>query len=86
MKDFAVYQGNSNVGGSSDATREAFQMQLISDGRVWMDMIGSRNKTSHTYNEDTANEIYYKIMNDYHPAFVEFKRVMEDKLADAKKI
>lgn len=34
MKDFAVYQGNSNVGGSSDATREAFQMQLISDGRV----------------------------------------------------
>lgn len=51
-----------------------------------MDMIGSRNKSSHTYNEDTANEIYYKIMNDYHPAFVEFKRAMEDELADAKVI
>jgi len=33
------------VGGSRDATREAFQLKLISDGTVWMDMISSRNKT-----------------------------------------
>lgn len=48
MKDYAAYQGNSTVGGSRDATREAFQLHLISDGQVWMDMIGSRNITSHT--------------------------------------
>ncbi len=79
MKDYAAYQGNSNVGGSRDATREAFQLQLISNGDKWMDMIGSRNKTSHTYNEETANEIYSKILDDYHPAFIEFQRNMEAK-------
>jgi nucleotidyltransferase substrate binding protein (TIGR01987 family) len=79
MKDYANYQGNSTIAGNRDATREAFQMQLIADGKVWMDMIGSRNKTSHTYNEETANEIYFKILNDYYPAFLAFQTVMEAK-------
>ena len=79
MKDYAIYQGNPNIGGSRDATREAFQLQLISDGKLWMDMIGSRNKTSHTYNEETADEIYAKILKDYYPAFLEFHKSMEAK-------
>lgn len=79
MKDYAAYQGNTTIGGSRDATREAFQLHLITDGRVWMDMIGSRNITSHTYNEDTANEIYAKILDEYYPAFVAFQQVMEAK-------
>ena len=81
MKDYATYQGNTTVGGSRDATREAFQLQLMSDGAVWMDMIGSRNKTSHTYNEATADEIYLKILNDYFPAFLEFQKNMEYKMS-----
>lgn len=84
MKDYAAYQGNANVGGSRDATREAFQLQLFTDGKVWMDMIGSRNKTSHTYNEEVADEIYFKILNAYYPAFLEFKKVMEVKLHEAR--
>ncbi|NEW85400.1 MAG: nucleotidyltransferase [Mariniphaga sp.] len=79
MKDYAEYQGNPNVGGSRDASREAFQLNLVTNGQVWMDMIGSRNKTSHTYNEATANEIYSKILNEYYPAFLEFSVVMEEK-------
>jgi nucleotidyltransferase substrate binding protein (TIGR01987 family) len=43
--------------GSKGATREAFKNGLLADGEVWMDMIKSRNQTSHTYNEKTANEI-----------------------------
>ncbi|WP_269225916.1 nucleotidyltransferase substrate binding protein [Flavobacterium eburneipallidum] len=79
MKDYAEYQGNSTIGGSRDASREAFQLKLITDGKIWMDMISSRNKTSHTYNEATANEIYDKILKEYYPAFIEFKKVMEEK-------
>jgi nucleotidyltransferase substrate binding protein (TIGR01987 family) len=81
MKDYASYQGNATVGGSRDATREAFQFQLMSDGAVWMDIIGCRNKTSHTYNEATADEIYLKILNDYFPAFLEFQKNMEYKMS-----
>ena len=80
MKDYAEYQGNTNAGGSRDASREAFQLKLITNGQVWMDMISSRNKTSHTYNESTANEIYTKILNEYYPAFLEFQNTMEEKI------
>ena len=79
MRDYAIYQGNTNVGGSRDATREAFQLQLVSNGQAWMEMIASRNKTSHIYNEETADEIYLKILRDYYPAFLEFKKTMEFK-------
>lgn len=79
MKDYAVYQGNPSIGGSRDASREAFQLQLIADAHVWMDMISSRNKTSHTYNEDTAEEIFSKILEEYYPAFIAFKNKMEEK-------
>lgn len=32
MKDYFFFQGNSNITGSRDASREAFQVGLISDG------------------------------------------------------
>lgn len=79
MKDYIHFQGNSEINGSRDATREAFKMQLITDGAVWMDMIGSRNRTSHTYDEDTANEIYDRVINDYYAAFMQFQKTMESK-------
>lgn len=79
MKDYAEYQGNSTIGGSRDASREALQLKIIVDGEIWMDMIKSRNKTSHTYNEETANEIYSKILNEYYPTFVKFRNLMEQK-------
>ena len=55
MKDFFVWQGNTAITGSRDATREAFAKGLITDGEGWMEMIKSRNHTSHTYNEETAS-------------------------------
>ena len=50
MKDFLLEIGDVTLYGSKDATREAFKTELIKDGDVWMEMIKSRNKTSHTYN------------------------------------
>lgn len=77
MKDYAAYQGNVAITGSRDAIREAFSMGLISSGKIWMDMIISRNKTSHTYNEETAHEIFRAILEDYHIAFKDFLDKME---------
>lgn len=78
MKDYAVYQGNTTITGSRDAIREAFSIGLIPEGKVWINMIVSRNKTSHTYNEATADEIFNLIVNDYHPAFKGFTAKMEE--------
>ena len=76
MKDYAVYQGNSEIKGSRDAVRYSAQVSLISDGFGWMEMIQSRNSSSHTYNEDTANEITEHIISKYFPLFIEFQEKM----------
>ena len=76
MKDYAVYQGNSEIKGSRDVVRYSAQVGLISDGFGWMEMIQSRNSSSHTYNEDTANEITEHIISKYFPLFIEFQEKM----------
>lgn len=73
FRDFLVNQGNKNIYGSRDAIREAFKANLIEDGEGWMDMFKDRNMTSHTYNEDTANEIAEKIITRYYPLALEFE-------------
>lgn len=77
MKDYAEFQGNPNIPGSRSAIREALQMGLITNGKTWMDMVESRIRTSHTYNEETADGIFKKIMEEYHPAFNELLNKME---------
>jgi nucleotidyltransferase substrate binding protein (TIGR01987 family) len=76
MKDFLENAGNTNIFGSKDATREAFSAGLIHNGEVWMDMINSRNKTTHTYNQETADAIYNKIINQYYGEFTLFRSRM----------
>src|SRR6266852_1677966 len=63
LKDFLESRGTTNFYGSRDATREGFAKGLIEDGEVWMAMIQSRNRTSHTYNQDTADEIANAILS-----------------------
>ncbi|MFO7825981.1 MAG: nucleotidyltransferase substrate binding protein [Cyclobacterium sp.] len=76
MKDFFFYQGNPEIRGSRDATREAFKNGLIEDGEIWMDMIKSRNMSSHTYNEEIAAEIAQKITAQYFKGFADFMAKM----------
>jgi nucleotidyltransferase substrate binding protein (TIGR01987 family) len=77
MKDYAEYQGNFEIKGSRDATREAFRMKLIAQADIWMDMIKSRNDTFHTYNEEMADAIVSKITQEYGRLFHDFENVME---------
>src|SRR5437764_9647399 len=55
LKDFLESRGATNLYGSKDPTREAFAKGLIGNGEEWMAMIQSRNRSSHTYNENIAN-------------------------------
>jgi len=79
MRDFLKERGNVEIYGSRDATREAFRTGLISEGKTWMEMIQSRNKTLHTYNEETAQEIFSKILEEYYPEFLAFSKNMWSK-------
>jgi nucleotidyltransferase substrate binding protein (TIGR01987 family) len=76
MKDYAEYQGYTDVRGSRDAIRKALEMGLIDDRR-WMETIEDRNLTVHNYDNEIASEIYENIMNVYAPLFVAFEGKMQ---------
>jgi len=81
IKDYYEFQGVSDIQGSRDAIRLAFRRGLIEDGESWMNMIESRIKTSHTYNEETAREISEAIVNTYFNLFVGLEEKMEGLLS-----
>lgn len=76
IKDYFEYQGEPAITGSRDAFRLAFKRGLISDGESWMDMIASRIKSSHTYNEETAEEIAQKVKEVYFGLFKQLYQKM----------
>ena len=75
MKDYAEYQGYTDLRGSRDSFRTALQMRLIEDAE-WLDSIEDRNLTSHNYDDEMAEEIYTAIIDVYYPLMVKFERKM----------
>lgn len=72
LKDYLEYQGIVGLIGSRDSTREAFKRGLVHDGDIWMEMIKSRNLTSHAYDRETAEHIFTAIQSRY---FNEFQKL-----------
>lgn len=73
LKDFLENRGVKNIFGSKDATRAAFKADLIDEGEIWMQMIESRNLTTHTYDEATATKIIAAVIDSY---FAEFEKLL----------
>lgn len=84
FKDFLQARGASDLFGSRDATRAAFSAGLIENGEVWMEMIQSRNQTTHTYEQETANEIANAIADRYVKEFERFQKRFRQLEADEK--
>ena len=74
LKDFLQEQGAASLFGSKDATRQAFAVGLIENGEIWMAMIRSRNRTTHTYDQTTADEIARAITTSYLAEFGKFQK------------
>jgi nucleotidyltransferase substrate binding protein (TIGR01987 family) len=70
LKDYFEAQGETDIHGSRNAIRLAFQRGLVEDGDTWMAMIASRTLTSHTYNEEVAKKIATSIQTLYYSEFV----------------
>lgn len=70
IKDYFELQGDTGILDSRDAFRLAFRRGLIEHGDVWMSMIKSRALTSHTYNEEIAQQVASAIVSQYYPEFV----------------
>lgn len=74
LKDYLQHQGIQGITGSRDATRLAFQTELIADGDTWMAMIKARNQSSHTYNLEQAQQIAEEVVDRYVAAFAALRQ------------
>ena len=80
MKDFLVDQdGGLRIAGSKDEVRLALSRGIISNGEAWMEMIDSRNLSSHTYDEATSNKVVLRVLGQYAGLFQEFATEMESR-------
>ena len=70
------YQGNTQLHGSRDTFREAFNLGLISEGERWMQMLQDRNLTVHTYNQETAQKIVDNIRPSYFSMFLQLQNTL----------
>ncbi|QNT08203.1 nucleotidyltransferase substrate binding protein [Marinomonas arctica] len=68
QKDYLEDQGYEELIGSKNVARKAFEVGLVKDGSVWLEMIKSRNLSSHTYNEEVTKKIVTAITDDYFQA------------------
>ncbi|WP_256360557.1 HI0074 family nucleotidyltransferase substrate-binding subunit [Methylomonas koyamae] len=73
LREYLLEKGHQDILGSRDATRMAFKLGLIDDGDSWMDMIRDRNRTSHSYNQDTAQAIAANIKQRFLGLFVQLQ-------------
>jgi nucleotidyltransferase substrate binding protein (TIGR01987 family) len=80
MKDYLAYQGAPDISGSRDAARASFAQGLVADGEGWMEMIKSRNQSSHTYNQGVADAITRLVVSRYTPLFEAFAVAMQSRL------
>ena len=60
LKDFFSEKGVS-LNYPKEVIQEAFRIGIINDENLWLQMLEDRNLTSHTYDEELADEIFQRI-------------------------
>ena len=64
MKDYLIFQGY-DVKSPREAIKKSFEIDLIDNGKMWLEALTDRNLTVHTYDETQANAIYAHIRQHY---------------------
>jgi nucleotidyltransferase substrate binding protein (TIGR01987 family) len=67
LKDYLEEEGFIEIKSPRAAIKKAFESGLITDGHTWLKALEDRNLTSHTYDENTANQVVDLIKKSYYP-------------------
>lgn len=82
VKEVLELHGVSNfkTGSPREILKTAYQFNFLSDEKVWLDMLKSRNTIAHMYDENAAIELANAIFDNYMAALVNLR----EKIADAE--
>lgn len=66
LKEFMIENGlKDDLNFPKQILKEAYQLKLIENENVWLEMLNTRNLTSHIYDENTANRISHDICEKF---------------------
>ena len=80
MKEYLEYQNMVGFNTPRMVVKEIYKLEIIQNGEIWLDMLNDRNLTSHTYDEETAQNIYLNIVQKYMPELKELKYNIEERI------
>lgn len=64
-KEYLMDQGFVDINSPKSVMKEAFSFGLISDDKIWIQILNDRNLTSHIYKEEIADEICNRIIKTH---------------------
>jgi len=82
MKDFLEDQGSTDVTTPRSAIKKSFEVELLQDGKTWLECLEKRNLMTHVYDEEIASEVETLIKNNYFPIIEQFVNKMDSINAD----
>jgi len=80
MQDYLRFVGYNNISGPRASLTQMAKDGFI-DPFVWEELLIARNELSHVYSEIRSREHLTGIVQDFLPAFREFRSKMEEKIA-----
>lgn len=76
MMSYEKENGIFEILGSKDVIRQAFKLSLVNNGEAWLEMVETRNRTSHLYDEEMATDVMDEIIYTYYPLLMELRETM----------
>ncbi|MBR0574426.1 MULTISPECIES: nucleotidyltransferase substrate binding protein [Pasteurellaceae] len=64
LKDYLESEGEITTS-PRQVLKQAFKMNLLDNGELWITMLDKRNLMAHTYNEDYFKQVFESIVNQY---------------------
>ena len=80
LKDVLEYEGYE-VKSPRETIKKAFEVEYITDGEGWLDILNKRNLMSHTYDEGTSIEVAELITDNYYELILQLYNLLEDKIS-----
>ena len=79
IKDFLESKGEPEKY-QRDIIKKAFQLEIIDQGELWLEMLENRNLMSHTYNQSTFETVVDLIHNKYFPEISKLVKFFQSEL------
>lgn len=78
MKDYLESEGYE-IKSPREAIKKSFEIQLIEDGDLWLEMLAHRNISTHTYDKSKIEQLVDIIKSDYFPLLESLYEIMGEK-------